>query len=87
MKREEKREQIKSDFLNMIFNSWTYARLTKEEKSRLIEVYNNTQTREAQKGTKAEQWEILQAIYTSFLNALNYKPIGWREQEQDQPQF
>lgn len=75
------KEQALDNFVDMIEKSWTYNRLTKEEKERLRDVFYNIQTRECLKGTYIQRWEILQAIYHSYLMALDYKPIGWREED------
>ena len=79
---KEEKLLILAEFRTMISQSWTFNRLTEAEKRRIMEVLseNHTQTREALKGTKKHCWEILQAIYSSYLLALDYKPIGWREE-------
>ena len=81
----QEKERTLVEFRRMIENSWTYDRMTQEEKNNIMEVlsYNNVETIEALKGTKKQCWAILQAIYSSFLAALNYKPTGWRETEEE----
>ena len=78
----EEKLKILAEFRTMIGQSWTFNKLTEAEKRRIMEVLseNHTQTREALKGTKQHCWNILQAIYSSYLLALDYKPIGWREE-------
>ena len=39
------------------------------------------------KGTDRTRVEWLNTIYESFLSALGYTAIGWRETEKDIPQF
>ena len=80
MNREK--EKALENFIEMIEKSWTYARLTKEERERLGQVFHSTQTRESLNGTYLQRWEILQAIYSAFIMALDYKPIGWREEKE-----
>lgn len=72
---------ILEEFRNMIANSWTFKRLTKKEQERIFYILseNHIQTREALKGNKKACWNILQAIYSSFLIALDYNPTNWRE--------
>ncbi len=74
---------ILAEFRTMVSNSWTFSRLTEKEKNDVMYLLsdNHPQTREALKGTKTHCWSILQAIYSSYLMALDYKPIGWRESE------
>ena len=81
----EEKEKTLIQFRDMIKNSWTYDRMTQEEKDNIMDVlsYNNIQTIEALKGTKKQCWAILQAIYSSFLAALNYNSMGWRETEEE----
>ncbi len=67
---------VVEDYLeNVIKNSWTWQRLTEEEKKRFINlgvfslIKGNEKTREL--------W--VSTIYDAYLAALDYKPIGWRE--------
>lgn len=70
-------------FKNNICKSWTYTRLTKEEKERLKKVFFCKQTEDCIKGRIEQKWRILGAIYHSFLMGLNYTSIGWREEQED----
>lgn len=81
----EEKEKTLIEFRDMIKKSWTYDRMAQEEKDNIMDVlsYNDIRTIEALKGTKKQCWAILQAIYSSFLAALNYKPTGWRETEEE----
>lgn len=77
---------ILSQYRSMIIESWTFDRLTKEEKDRLLNKIftpENPQLKEALKGRRGHCWDILQAIYNSYLTALNYTPLGWRENKED----
>ena len=58
-------------------------KLTKEERQRFIDmnVFDKI------KGNDQTRIEWLNTIYQSFLAALDFKPIGWREEEKDIPQF
>ena len=75
---EINKEQALENFVEMIKNSWTYARLTDSETKRLLEMFGDLRTKQALKGTYYHRWEVLQAIYSSYLLALDYKPMGWR---------
>lgn len=81
------KEKVRDNFINMIKQSWTYAKLTEEEKNRILKVLYSTQAERCLKGTYKQRWEILQAIYHSFLMALDYTPIGWREEQEEIPLF
>lgn len=61
---------------NVIKKSWTWEKLTKEEQRRFIDmdVFDRI------KGNDKTRVEWLNTIYQSFLSALGYKPIGWREE-------
>lgn len=80
---KDKNEALK-DYKKMIVNSWTYERMTKEEKQRLFEMFDNVQTAEALKGSYSQRWEVLQALYNSFLLALGYC-WNWREKNENAP--
>lgn len=75
------KENVLNDYKKMIINSWTYQKMTTNERERLQEVFNDIQTREALKGSYKQRWEILQAIYTSYLMGLNYNGFNWREND------
>lgn len=77
-----KKENVIKNFIEMIKVSWTYEKLTSSEKDNFEEVIYSERTKRALKGTYIQRWEILQAIYMSFLMALNYEPLGWRVNEE-----
>lgn len=66
------------DYIEAIKRSWTYARLTDEERARLFKAIQNC-CDTCLKGSYQQRREQLQSIYYAFLLALDYKPIGWRE--------
>lgn len=75
------KENVLIDFKKMIFNSWTFDKMTMQERQKLFETLYNIQTQNALKGTYKQRWEILQAIYTAYLNGLGYTDFNWRETE------
>jgi len=81
------KESAKRVFINNIKKSWTYAKLTEKEKERLEKVFISTITEHSIKGSFGDRYIVLQAIYNSFLMALDYEPIGWREEDEDIPLF
>ena len=74
---------VEDYFQNVIKKSWTWQKLTQEEQQRFIDmdVFDKI------KGTDKQRVEWLNTIYTAFLSALGYKPIGWREEDKEIPMF
>ena len=62
-------------FHDVIMKSWTWNKLTDEERQRFI----NMKLFSRIKGSQKTRIEWLNTIYRSYLTALGYKPIGWRE--------
>ena len=81
------KENALENFVKMTEQSWTYEKMTQEEKSRLVEVFYGGTVENSLKGTYKQRWKILQAVYYGFLMGLDYKPIGWRENTEDIPKF
>ena len=71
---------VENYFQNVIKKSWTWEKLTEEEQKRFIDmnVFDRI------KGNDDTRVEWLNTIYQSFLSALGYKPIGWREEAEIQ---
>jgi hypothetical protein len=71
---------VENYFQNVIKKSWTWGKLTEEERQRFIDmdVFNKV------KGDDKTRIEWFNTIYTSFLTALGYKPFGWREADEDE---
>ena len=63
---------------NVIKKSWTWEKLTEEEKQRFI----NMKVFDRIKGNDETRIEWLNTIYQAYLTALMYKPIGWREESE-----
>ena len=79
-----KKEEALVNFIEMIKNSWTYEKMTEEEQTRLMGMFNHPRVIDSLKGSFIQRWASLQAIYYAFLIGLGYAPINWREgQEND----
>ena len=67
---------VENYFQEVIKKSWTWQKLTEEERKRFIDmnVFDRI------KGNDKTRVEWLNTIYHSFICALAYKPIGWREE-------
>lgn len=73
------KENALNNYINMVKNSWTYEKLTKEEKTKLCELFNSSRIIDILKGTYKQRWEILNTIYYGFLVGVGYSPINWRD--------
>ena len=67
-------------FLAMICRSWTFDRMTQEEKERCVNAFLWSAEQGQIKGNFLSRWNTMQAIYHAFLAALGYRASGWREQ-------
>ena len=79
--KEKTKENAIYNYMVMIKQSWTWERLTTEERVAFIDTVNWATDRGI-KGNYEQRWDILQLMYHTFLNALGYAPIGWRETEE-----
>lgn len=68
-----------TDFLEMIKKSWTYDRMTREEKEKIHVILLDCRTTDNIKGTYRQRWEALNAVYFAFLIAIDYNGPDWRE--------
>ena len=79
MEKTLKKENVLNDFILMIKESWTYARLTEEEKEKLLQILlDDVRIEKALKGAYNQRWAVLQAIYSTFLTAIGYNGFEWR---------
>ena len=75
------KEKAFYDFKVMIEKSWTYEKMTREEKDNWERVLNDIRTITCLKGNYNTRWNILQAIYMSYLIGIGYDSFNWRESE------
>ena len=83
---ERIKENVIEDYQKMIYNSWTYGKMTAQERHQWAEVLDHLKITNVLKGTYNQRWETLQAIYHSFLLALNYT-WNWREENESEATF
>ena len=74
-----KNEQAKQDWLEMIKQSWTWARLTESEKETFLSLLEHPCSAVVIKGTYHQRWEACDALYHTYLEGLGYTPLDWRE--------
>lgn len=83
---EKRKENVIQDYQQMIYKSWTYEKMTPQEKHQWAEALDHIRTCDTLKGTYNQRWETLQAIYYTFLLALNYT-WNWREEKESEVAF
>lgn len=77
------KEKALYDFKVMIEQSWTYEKMTREEKDNWERVLNDVRTITCLKGNYDIRWNILQALYMSYLIGIGYDSFNWRESESE----
>lgn len=73
------KEQAKQDWLEMIKQSWTWARLTDDERKAFSGLLEHPCSSVVIRGNYDQRWEACEALYHTFLEGLGYKPLDWRE--------
>lgn len=68
-----------ADWTSMIIKSWTWERLTTIEKNRFGDEVSKETTQKIISGTYKQRWEILNALYSMFLEGCGYNGSTWRE--------
>lgn len=82
------KEHACMDWYEMIQNAWTWERLTKEEQRTFVRTLSDYDCTGRIKGSYDNRWEQCHMLYGMFLEALGYKPIGWREETTEEtPKF
>lgn len=84
---EHKKEHARFDWSEMIVQSWTYHRLTDEERKRFFMSVDHAEHIGAIKGDYYTRYTILQALYSTYLMALGYEWCGWRDPNGEELKF
>lgn len=79
----ERENAVYNYFNTVIENSWTWQRLTDDEKERFKKCIDFSEIG----GTARQRVKILNMVYSAFLHGVGYDPIGWRENNSEVPQF
>ena len=79
--RERTKENAIHNYIIMTLDSWTYNRMTEEEKRRCIDALKYAHVT----GTYNNRFEQLHSIYRAFLLGLGYTGPKWREPETAEP--
>lgn len=77
------KNNVFADYLEMIKNSWTYARMTEEEKEKIQELLTSGRIKEDVKGTYKQRWQALNGVYYAFLIGIGYDNFDWRGVENE----
>ena len=81
----KQKETAAHDFLVMIRKSWTYERMTEEEKRSCIDLFFSSISEEAISGSYWMRWRVCQAIYDAYLVGIGYNGWNWRETNINKP--
>ena len=78
--------EILTQYRDLITKSWTFQKLTPTEQKRLLTnvLTINERLTNTLKGNRQHCWQILNCIYYSYIIALGYNPINWRESEESE---
>lgn len=71
----------KQEWLEMIQKSWTWEKLTEEERNKFLELLEHPCSSVVIRGNYDERWEACEALYHTFLEGLGYDPLNWRESQ------
>lgn len=77
---QKNKENAVKDFMQMIKESWTYARLTQNERSAWEESVTWAVNQKVVLGKYSQRWATLNALYHTFLSGVGYTGWKWREE-------
>ena len=81
------KENAYKDWFDMIVLSWTWARLTELERMKFEDEVENFcgehSSIQILKGNYNQRWNILQALYSIYLDGLGYNHGKFREPEEN----
>ena len=73
------KENAQADWTDMIIKSWTWAKLTNDERNKFGDELNKEATKKIISGTYRQRCEILNALYSMFLEGCGYNGVNWRD--------
>ena len=73
------KENAQADWTDMIVKSWTWEKLTREERNKFGDELNKETTKKIISGTYKQRLEILNALYSMFLEGCGYNGGTWRD--------
>lgn len=79
-KLSEKQTEALTERLNMLKNSWTWQKLTENERAAFLDRIRLESEFGSICGTTKQVETIVNALYSMFLYGAGYSGAGWREQ-------
>ena len=73
------KENAQADWTDMIVKSWTWEKLTREERKKFGDELNKETTKKIISGTYEQRWETLNTLYSMFLEGCGYSGGNWRD--------
>ena len=73
------KENAQADWTDMIIKSWTWTKLTNDERNKFGDELNKETTKKIISGTYRQRCEILNALYSMFLEGCGYNGVNWRD--------
>lgn len=83
----ESKQALFHKFITMTKESWTYARLTEEERKRLLDVLSTefslyrSDNNRVNRLSDDTYWRILNISYRCYLQGIGYTDFNWREED------
>lgn len=84
----KKEIERKNKIINIIYNrmkvfenSWTFNKLTREEKEKFYHIFTSDEIKNSLTGTEKQIIQALNVIYSAFLTGVGYNGYNWRETE------
>lgn len=81
------KENAIDNYIDIIHNSWTWAKLTEKEQNSFIDTLRCMIDRGDIKGTYAQRNLYMSNLYTMFLSGVGYDSPQWRNTDPDAPLF
>ena len=73
------KENAQADWTDMIVKSWTWEKLTNDERNKFGDELNKETTKKIISGTYEQRWETLNTLYSMFLEGCGYNGGNWRD--------
>lgn len=78
--KQKNKENAVLDFIGMIKESWTWEKLTEQEKKRFEDSVIWSIKQNVIIGTYKQRYQTLNALYHTFLEGVGYTGWKWREE-------
>ena len=82
----KKEIERKNKIINIIYNrmkvfenSWTFNKLTREEKEKYYRIFTSDEIKNSLTGTEKQIIQTLNVVYSAFLTGIGYNGYNWRE--------